>query len=215
MDPESQSLMLTATTCFPTDLRRMTAGFMGMAVAIILFGWIIGVLGCCWDRGLMQYVAGLLFLMGGKAKSSGMGVGGKDLVTGALGEWKEDKADGKIGCGPHPLGSDCLVRKKNSRERQYLYCGSWTSHTWKAMNPGGAGIFTYLAPGARMEVLPGQQGPSPKACAHSLLTAPPITASFKIRHWRGKSRLSLISVSLSLLLWWTWCLPSGLKKKCT
>lgn len=40
---------------------------MGMAVAIILFGWIIGVLGCCWDRGLMQYVAGLLFLMGGKA----------------------------------------------------------------------------------------------------------------------------------------------------
>ncbi|XP_060695499.1 transmembrane protein 178B [Hemiscyllium ocellatum] len=46
-------------------LRRMTAGFMGMAVAIILFGWIIGILGCCWDRGLMQYVAGLLFLMGG------------------------------------------------------------------------------------------------------------------------------------------------------
>uniref|UniRef100_A0AAQ4QMR7 Transmembrane protein 178B n=1 Tax=Gasterosteus aculeatus aculeatus TaxID=481459 RepID=A0AAQ4QMR7_GASAC len=48
-----------------SDLRRMTAGFMGMAVAIILFGWLIGVLGCCWDRGLMQYVAGLLFLMGG------------------------------------------------------------------------------------------------------------------------------------------------------
>ncbi|MED6281155.1 hypothetical protein CHARACLAT_018291 [Characodon lateralis] len=46
------------------NLRRMTAGFMGMAVAIILFGWIIGLLGCCWDRGLMQYVAGLLFLMG-------------------------------------------------------------------------------------------------------------------------------------------------------
>lgn len=45
----------------------MTAGFMGMAVAIILFGWIIGVLGCCWNRGLMQYVAGLLFLMGGEA----------------------------------------------------------------------------------------------------------------------------------------------------
>ncbi|XP_069444678.1 transmembrane protein 178B isoform X2 [Ovis canadensis] len=50
-------------------LRRMTAGFMGMAVAIILFGWIIGVLGCCWDRGLMQYVAGLLFLMGGAPTS--------------------------------------------------------------------------------------------------------------------------------------------------
>lgn len=38
-----------------------------MAVAIILFGWIVGVLGCCWNRGLMQYVAGLLFLMGGEA----------------------------------------------------------------------------------------------------------------------------------------------------
>ncbi|KAJ8268816.1 hypothetical protein COCON_G00114230 [Conger conger] len=46
-------------------LRRMTAGFMGMAVAIVLFGWAVGALGGCWDRGLMQYVAGLLFLMGG------------------------------------------------------------------------------------------------------------------------------------------------------
>ncbi|XP_059507921.1 transmembrane protein 178B isoform X1 [Stegostoma tigrinum] len=46
-------------------LRRMTAGFIGMAVSIILFGWIIGILGCCKDRDLMQYVAGLLFLMGG------------------------------------------------------------------------------------------------------------------------------------------------------
>ncbi|XP_055505822.1 transmembrane protein 178B [Leucoraja erinacea] len=46
-------------------LRRMTAGFIGMAVSIILFGWIIGTLGCCKDHDLMQYVAGLLFLMGG------------------------------------------------------------------------------------------------------------------------------------------------------
>ncbi|KAM4721374.1 transmembrane protein 178B-like [Rhinophrynus dorsalis] len=46
-------------------LRRMTAGFIGMAVSIILFGWTIGVLGCCKRHDLMQYVAGLLFLMGG------------------------------------------------------------------------------------------------------------------------------------------------------
>ncbi|CAH2326016.1 transmembrane 178B-like [Pelobates cultripes] len=46
-------------------LRRMTAGFIGMAVSIILFGWLIGVLGCCKRHDLMQYVAGLLFLMGG------------------------------------------------------------------------------------------------------------------------------------------------------
>lgn len=48
------------------DLQRMTAGFIGMAVSIILFGWIIGVLGCCEHNELMQYVAGLLFLMGGE-----------------------------------------------------------------------------------------------------------------------------------------------------
>lgn len=68
----------------------MTAGFMGMAVAIILFGWIIGVLGCCWDRGLMQYVAGLLFLMGGKAAGSGASWGAEVLATDILGEWLGD-----------------------------------------------------------------------------------------------------------------------------
>lgn len=47
----------------------MTAGFIGMAVSIILFGWIIGVLGCCKQQELMQYVAGLLFLMGGESLS--------------------------------------------------------------------------------------------------------------------------------------------------
>ncbi|KAG8430305.1 hypothetical protein GDO86_018008 [Hymenochirus boettgeri] len=46
-------------------LRRMTAGFIGMAVSIILFGWMVGMLGCCKQHDLMQYVAGLLFLMGG------------------------------------------------------------------------------------------------------------------------------------------------------
>lgn len=45
----------------------MTAGFIGMAVSIILFGWIIGVLGCCKQQELMQYVAGLLFLMGSES----------------------------------------------------------------------------------------------------------------------------------------------------
>ncbi|KAJ8249568.1 hypothetical protein COCON_G00227840 [Conger conger] len=67
--PKSLSYNITKTIqqdeWHSLHLRRMTAGFMGMAVAIILFGWLIGVLGCCWDRGLMQYVAGLLFLMGG------------------------------------------------------------------------------------------------------------------------------------------------------
>lgn len=52
--------------CVSADLQRMTAGFIGMAVAIILFGWIIGVLGCWKHNELMQYVAGLLFLMGGE-----------------------------------------------------------------------------------------------------------------------------------------------------
>lgn len=54
---------------YAADLRRMTAGFVGMAVSIIIFGWVIGVLGCCQQHDLMQYVAGLLFLMGGKRQS--------------------------------------------------------------------------------------------------------------------------------------------------
>uniref|UniRef100_A0A672HMI8 Si:ch211-87j1.4 n=1 Tax=Salarias fasciatus TaxID=181472 RepID=A0A672HMI8_SALFA len=37
-------------------LKRMTASFIGMAISIILFGWIIGVLGCCQEHDLMQYV---------------------------------------------------------------------------------------------------------------------------------------------------------------
>lgn len=47
----------------------MTASFIGMAISIILFGWIIGMLGCCKEHDLMQYVAGLLFLMGGEVVS--------------------------------------------------------------------------------------------------------------------------------------------------
>uniref|UniRef100_A0A3B4YH86 Transmembrane protein 276a n=1 Tax=Seriola lalandi dorsalis TaxID=1841481 RepID=A0A3B4YH86_SERLL len=50
---------------YDRHLQRMTASFIGMAISIILFGWIIGVLGCCKEHDLMQYVAGLLFLMGG------------------------------------------------------------------------------------------------------------------------------------------------------
>uniref|UniRef100_A0A8C4JA06 T178B protein n=2 Tax=Palaeognathae TaxID=8783 RepID=A0A8C4JA06_DRONO len=57
--------LLASLLSLSSDLRRMTAGFIGMAVSIILFGWIIGVLGCCKQQELMQYVAGLLFLMGG------------------------------------------------------------------------------------------------------------------------------------------------------
>ncbi|XP_060236120.1 transmembrane protein 178B isoform X4 [Meriones unguiculatus] len=68
-------------------LRRMTAGFMGMAVAIILFGWIIGVLGCCWDRGLMQYVAGLLFLMGDSQSASWTTVSGMRRKEKQAGRW--------------------------------------------------------------------------------------------------------------------------------
>ncbi|XP_028814167.1 transmembrane protein 178B [Denticeps clupeoides] len=66
-----QNLPLNITKTIRQDewhalhLQRMTAGFIGMAVSIILFGWIIGVLGCCKHNELMQYVAGLLFLMGG------------------------------------------------------------------------------------------------------------------------------------------------------
>uniref|UniRef100_A0A4W4E5R0 Uncharacterized protein n=1 Tax=Electrophorus electricus TaxID=8005 RepID=A0A4W4E5R0_ELEEL len=63
--PKNLPVNITKTIRPPYYLRRMTAGFVGMAVSIILFGWIVGVLGCCQQHDLMQYVAGLLFLMGG------------------------------------------------------------------------------------------------------------------------------------------------------
>lgn len=62
------------------DLRRMTAGFVGMAVSIILFGWVVGVLGCCQQHDLMQYVAGLLFLMGGKRQPVCLCESGRDRL---------------------------------------------------------------------------------------------------------------------------------------
>ena len=62
-------LILVLLPSTSTDLRRMTAGFVGMAVSIILFGWVVGLLGCCQQHDLMQYVAGLLFLMGGTVKA--------------------------------------------------------------------------------------------------------------------------------------------------
>lgn len=67
IEPTSLISILPAVSL---DLRRMTAGFIGMAVSIILFGWLIGVLGCCKEHDLMQYVAGLLFLMGGENDSN-------------------------------------------------------------------------------------------------------------------------------------------------
>ncbi|XP_060694678.1 transmembrane protein 178B-like [Hemiscyllium ocellatum] len=63
--PVNLTLTIRQDEWHALHLRRMTAGFIGMAVSIILFGWIIGILGCCKDHDLMQYVAGLLFLMGG------------------------------------------------------------------------------------------------------------------------------------------------------
>ncbi|CAG05531.1 unnamed protein product [Tetraodon nigroviridis] len=64
-DLETEDLIFKAQKGTRADLKRMTASFIGMAISIILFGWIIGMLGCCKEHDLMQYVAGLLFLMGG------------------------------------------------------------------------------------------------------------------------------------------------------
>ncbi|XP_061414746.1 transmembrane protein 178A-like [Lethenteron reissneri] len=46
-------------------LRRITAGFLGMALAVLGCGVVIGALSCCWEPSLTQHVAGLLFLMAG------------------------------------------------------------------------------------------------------------------------------------------------------
>lgn len=48
------------------DLRRITAGFLGMAVAVLLCGCIVATVSFFWEESLTQHVAGLLFLMTGR-----------------------------------------------------------------------------------------------------------------------------------------------------
>ncbi|XP_074844528.1 transmembrane protein 178A isoform X2 [Carettochelys insculpta] len=47
------------------DLRRITAGFLGMAAAVLLCGCIVTAVSFFWEESLTQHVAGLLFLMTG------------------------------------------------------------------------------------------------------------------------------------------------------
>ncbi|XP_042189301.1 transmembrane protein 178A isoform X1 [Callorhinchus milii] len=46
-------------------LRRITAGFLGMAAAVLLCGCIVASISFFWEESLTQHVAGLLFLMAG------------------------------------------------------------------------------------------------------------------------------------------------------
>ncbi|XP_034044647.1 transmembrane protein 178A [Thalassophryne amazonica] len=46
-------------------LRRITAGFLGMAAAVLLCGSIVASVGFFWEESLTQHVSGLLFLMAG------------------------------------------------------------------------------------------------------------------------------------------------------
>uniref|UniRef100_A0A8C4TKP7 Transmembrane protein 178A n=1 Tax=Erpetoichthys calabaricus TaxID=27687 RepID=A0A8C4TKP7_ERPCA len=46
-------------------LRRITAGFLGMAAAVLVCGCIVAVVSFFWEESLTQHVSGLLFLMAG------------------------------------------------------------------------------------------------------------------------------------------------------
>ncbi|XP_068606997.1 transmembrane protein 178A [Brachionichthys hirsutus] len=46
-------------------LRRITAGFLGMAAAVLLCGSVVASVGFFWEGSLTQHVSGLLFLMAG------------------------------------------------------------------------------------------------------------------------------------------------------
>ncbi|KPP60579.1 hypothetical protein Z043_121408, partial [Scleropages formosus] len=46
-------------------LRRITAGFLGMAAAVLLCGCIVAAVSFFWEENLTQHVSGLLFLMAG------------------------------------------------------------------------------------------------------------------------------------------------------
>ncbi|XP_077191904.1 transmembrane protein 178A isoform X3 [Paroedura picta] len=50
-------------------LRRITAGFLGMAAAVLLCGCIVTAVSFFWEESLTQHVAGLLLLMSGTTSS--------------------------------------------------------------------------------------------------------------------------------------------------
>ncbi|XP_019060213.1 transmembrane protein 178A isoform X2 [Fukomys damarensis] len=81
-------------------LRRITAGFLGMAVAVLLCGCIVATVSFFWEESLTQHVAGLLFLMTGhlqehlgkkkkKKRYQGAAASGGHL-------WEEGRAEGCI-----------------------------------------------------------------------------------------------------------------------
>ncbi|XP_047638182.1 transmembrane protein 178A isoform X3 [Phacochoerus africanus] len=80
-------------------LRRITAGFLGMAVAVLLCGCIVATVSFFWEESLTQHVAGLLFLMteplqehlGGRKRSL------EDEPWGHL--WEGGRADRGHVCG--------------------------------------------------------------------------------------------------------------------
>lgn len=53
--------------CVSSDLRRITAGFLGMAAAVLLCGSIVASVGFFWEESLTQHVSGLLFFMAGNS----------------------------------------------------------------------------------------------------------------------------------------------------
>lgn len=56
--------------CMSSDLRRITAGFLGMAAAVLLCGSIVASVGFFWEESLTQHVSGLLFLMAGNSREA-------------------------------------------------------------------------------------------------------------------------------------------------
>jgi len=59
-------------------LRRITAGFLGMAVAVLLCGCIVATVSFFWEESLTQHVAGLLFLMTGTLNTSDPSLGRRE-----------------------------------------------------------------------------------------------------------------------------------------
>ncbi|XP_072713303.1 transmembrane protein 178A isoform X2 [Ciconia boyciana] len=53
-----------------TDLRRIMAGFLGTATAVLLYGCIVAAVSFFWEESLTQHVVGLLFLITGLTRRS-------------------------------------------------------------------------------------------------------------------------------------------------
>ncbi|XP_038834959.1 transmembrane protein 178A isoform X2 [Salvelinus namaycush] len=102
-------------------LRRITAGFLGMAAAVLLCGSIVATVGFFWEESLTQHVSGLLFLMAALLLQNTNSNYGSSRKVWERGEEELDYYEGFMALFKcivdHPAeGSECLLQLQQGNQ---------------------------------------------------------------------------------------------------